>query len=104
MFKQAMSPKFKHKIECCVATEDGPKKISFSGIFLRAGQEEIDRMFAEKLGDDDIVRSKLVGWTDVPENPEFNPENLQAALSIDGMRAVIARAFFEGNSSATLKN
>jgi hypothetical protein len=104
MFKQALTAKFKHKIECSVATESGPKQITFSGVFLRAEQSEIDRMFAAKMSDDEIVRSKLVGWCDVPENPEFNEENLAAALAIDGMRAVIARAFFEGNSAATVKN
>src|SRR5688500_3006466 len=104
MFKKALTARFKHKIECEIATENGAQKIEFLGIFKRADQDAVDQMVSCGMPDDQVVRSQLVGWEGVPEDPPFDEGNLAAALAIDGMRAVIARAFFAGNSTATRKN
>jgi hypothetical protein len=102
MFALTQKPKFKYPVEFEISGENGPEKCKFTGIFLRTAQDEMDKVMEKGITDEELVRQKLVGWEDV--EGEFNPENLKQMLALDGMRAVIARAYLEGNRVAVRKN
>lgn len=110
MFKLTQSPTFKAPVRFSIQGEDGKaQEGGFTGIFKRHTQEEVDALLAESPSDDETVSRTLLGWADVADDAgeplPFSKENLGKLLgAIHGSRKVIARTFFEFNSTATLKN
>jgi len=114
MFNLDLSPTFWWTVKFTVPREDGVAHDShtFDGQFRRmeslAIEELMNRVGAQRLGDDVIARELLVGWRGVVDKSNasiaFGPGNLDRVLAIPGVGAAVVAAFFEAVAKGPGKN
>ena len=111
MFKIAQSATFKAPVKFEVLDADGKKtEIEFTGVFRRHTQAEVAQLVDSAADDRAVAHKALAGWENGPADESdvplpFSAENLDRLIDgIDGIKTVIARTFFQGNSAATRKN
>lgn len=111
MFKLTQTPTFKAPVQFMLQGEDGkPLTAGFTGIFKRHTQAEVDALVQAGTSDRATAEKVLVGWEDGPADDQdvplpFSQDNLHKLLDgVHGSAKVIARTFYDYNSSATLKN
>ena len=92
-FKIALNPTFKTRVEVHTPNlKGGHDKSTFMAEFMRCDMEELEEL--RSLPQVDVLRKKLVGWSDLVDeenNPvDFNQDTLVALLripeAVDGLR------------------
>lgn len=113
MYQLKTNPIFTATVTIPSFAEDGaPQDETFTAIFRRAGQAEIDQI-TTRIGDgtlDDaaLVRQLLAGWREVMDQDgtplAHTPENLDRLLDVVPIRSRLVRAYFDAHRSLLEKN
>lgn len=108
-FKLTQSPKFKTTVEVWQLNEQGVAvKSTLKAIFKRFKTSEIEEHRNNGGTDRDLVRDKLVGWSDLLADDgtevEFNDENKEILLEVPEAVSALALALARSASVQREKN
>lgn len=113
MFKIDVSKTYKYPVNVTMLNEKGKaSKMSFTALFNRLPQSDIDRLFAqigdESVSDEQWIAEILAGWEGIKDSEgqdvEFNDHNVRMVCDIYPVRPSIVEAWGESLKEVARKN